>query len=417
MARGDVMVRWAQGLALLLALALAASVAAAQPTEAPASCERDDADATIAACSAQISAGQAPASSYQTRAEAYEGKGRYPEAIADRTQALALNPKDSEALGWRAIDYVHLGDRPHAITDYRAYLKLDPDDADGVGVEVAQIASTPAAAAKDPHSLGAALAHDPVAQYASLKAVFAQMVDVRSEGPAPREARRAAGIHDLIDCKEGGSYLGGVGDDASLVPIGDYADLAYQTASWTRRLQAMSYPQAAWGPLIDRFEKAQIARIQHEQDAAPAARPANADDQSSDEQAGDDLRDAQDAFATNLAKTLNAYRRAHPSLHLPPLKAEGGCGAVSTVVNVRSQPAGAVVMFIPVFFYKLCQAEGINPDDTNRCDRWREMVDGVVADVSGDYDYVAHWADGAIRKGRLSLNAVQNGATITLVKP
>jgi hypothetical protein len=86
-------------------------------------------------------------------------------------------------------------------------------------------------------------------------------------------------------------------------------------------------------------------------------------------------------------------------------------------VSIATEPLGAQVMFIPTFFYELCKAQRLDPDDTRRCNRWREAVDGRLSQVAGDYLYMARWPDGAIRRGTLSFTGMEDGQRVVLRKP
>jgi hypothetical protein len=111
------------------------------------------------------------------------------------------------------------------------------------------------------------------------------------------------------------------------------------------------------------------------------------------------------AFMKELVGRLNAYRQSQPALG--KVVHEGRCRQEITAgnINVRieTDPSGGSVFLIPTFFYDLCRAQNIDPDDTRRCNRWREAISGRTASVSGDYLYIVRWPDGASRRGKLSV--------------
>ena len=56
----------------------------------------------------------------------------------------------------------------------------------------------------------------------------------------------------------------------------------------------------------------------------------------------------------------------------------GGCGAGEVEVTIVTQPSGGQVLLAPSFYYELCRAQDIDPEDTRRCNRWREAHDGKL---------------------------------------
>ena len=69
-------------------------------------------------------------SNYCRRAFAYEGLGKYDEAIADCNVAIGLDPRDSSGYESRASVYHKTGQHDLAIADYTKAISLDPEPAD-----------------------------------------------------------------------------------------------------------------------------------------------------------------------------------------------------------------------------------------------------------------------------------------------
>jgi tetratricopeptide (TPR) repeat protein len=67
------------------------------------------------------------ANAYNNRGLAYHHQGSYIQAIADYTQAVALNPADADAYNNRGVAYADQGDHAHAIADYTQAIALNPD--------------------------------------------------------------------------------------------------------------------------------------------------------------------------------------------------------------------------------------------------------------------------------------------------
>jgi hypothetical protein len=184
------------------------------------------------------------------------------------------------------------------------------------------------------------------------------------------------------------------------------ANLAYDVWLWNRDLQP--YPKSVWEPRLAAFESSEIDRIIR--------------DPKSDDSA--DLR--AHGFSQTLAAEVNdAIRGQSPAL--TPIRVDGGCGAGEFGVRIVTEPKGAQVLFIPNFFYELCRAQHTDPEDTTKCKRWREAIDGTVQQVSGDYYYFAKWPDGVTRRGKLTFTHNEEGPfdescqctrpLITLAKP
>jgi tetratricopeptide (TPR) repeat protein len=64
---------------------------------------------------------------YRYRANAYANKGDYDRAIADYTEAIKLDPKDSLAYLYRGNLYLIKGDYDRTIADYTQAIRLDPN--------------------------------------------------------------------------------------------------------------------------------------------------------------------------------------------------------------------------------------------------------------------------------------------------
>jgi hypothetical protein len=77
-------------------------------------------------------------------------------------------------------------------------------------------------------------------------------------------------------------------------------------------------------------------------------------------------------------------------------------------MHLAMVPPDGQLYLIPVFLYKLCQAQHLDPSDRKACDRWTEVINGTAAYVSGSYVYMARWSDGVVRCGPLEFNVRQD---------
>ena len=64
---------------------------------------------------------------YYNRGIAYENLDNYAKAIADYTEALALDPEDADALLYRGLDKIRLGDKAGGEADIAAAKRIDPN--------------------------------------------------------------------------------------------------------------------------------------------------------------------------------------------------------------------------------------------------------------------------------------------------
>jgi hypothetical protein len=255
---------------------------------------------------------------------------------------------------------------------------------------------------------------DPRAHYQAIKQILEVLVEQEAQKTKrederylaelkrnnPSEWREAVAMRrewnsraDLYTCGNGADFLTDerTQDNDLIVPM---AQLATDTIELTRILR--KFPRQIWEAPVRNFEAQELGRII---------------------EAGGFSQDYQDrraAMLNALAPPLNDARQGNRSL--PEVTVDGGCGAGEITVNIETDPPGAQVLFIPTFFYELCKAQKLSPDDTERCNHWREAVSGSVASVSGDYVYVARWPDGSARRGKLSISPAQEGQTIRLGK-
>jgi tetratricopeptide (TPR) repeat protein len=405
----------ARCLIALALIAIAAPAALVTPAAAQgvaqSRCAQGSADACTAAIESGRYGGEALAGIYAARGQAYAEAGRHGAALDDFTSAIAADPRDALYLVFRGKEFEAQGRTEAAIADFRAALALSPTDSEA-GAALARLGSAPVVApAARGDGLTARIVADPAGQYAPAKAAFAGMLDANEVGV----------INDVAHCASGGDFLGvapvlpGGGDVNWRFPL--YADLAYDLAAWRLQLTAAHYPDAVWAPLLEGYEQARLVEIlaRSAPPVGAAARDADAAPDDVQDASGDAGGDADDrSFETRLLRTLDGYRAAHPALRLARFVRGGGCSGDDPPARVTTKPDGGVVRFIPMFYYRLCQAEGLDADDPAQCDRWRELREGVIADVAGDYAYEVRWPDGTVLKGRL---AVGGGDEVTLAEP
>lgn len=259
----------------------------------------------------------------------------------------------------------------------------------------ARPASTPAKA----KTTSALVSEDPKAQYLHIKKVFWETPAGTQGTVVPHQSAEDPNVmvYDIFSCTEGSELMRVAKDD----PVAPLLNLAYDVVYFSRALEASGYPKSVWGPLIQQFEDQhlllQIFAMGKLKDNYQSLWKSDS---------GKILMNAR------LVQELKSYREksAH---NLPKVIYEGECGAGEISIKIALTPRNGRVIFIPVFFYKLCKAQSLDPDNQTQCTRWREAAGGVLY-ASGDYFYRASWPDGTSRQGRLSFKGLQPGQTVTL---
>jgi hypothetical protein len=182
--------------------------------------------------------------------------------------------------------------------------------------------------------------------------------------------------YDLYLCNEAAQL--GMSDDA---PLGFATAVALHIEIYQAELTRLRVPESIWRPqlvALDQFGARSIQRFTGQL--------------RSYEQLDKDLREIE----KTLADSVIAYGRGSP--RLPQFTWEGGCGAGEQEVEITTTPRGAMVSYISLFQYKLCEARNVNPEDPARCDGWISAVK-VFEDMIGKYHYIATWPDGHQAKG------------------
>jgi hypothetical protein len=254
--------------------------------------------------------------------------------------------------------------------------------------------------------------NDPQRNYAAVKKIIVAL----DEAQRADEARRFGGgggggekptpyvptSFDLDHCESGSRYFGSAAQDDKIAAL---ADLAVDSKTWSSTLVLMKYPNQVWEPALRSYENAQLGEMRRAQGQQL--------------QAG--LQARKQAFMKQFASQLSSYQRSHPTLG--NVVNEGACHRPSREVRagnvglqISTDPMGGSVFLIPSFFYELCRAQNINPDDTVNCNRWREAISGRAASVAGDYVYFVRWPDGAMRRGKLSVVDREFGNVVVLRK-
>jgi hypothetical protein len=228
-------------------------------------------------------------------------------------------------------------------------------------------------------------------EYQSIKSKIHRMkFGVVKGRPIPR-------VLDLGQCDSDGFLISGVYRSDALDWL---VILATSIETRSNNLRAAGFPPRLWEPVLGEYESAQIA--------SAARLKADREEESR-------MKERSMRVHRELAATLNAYRRTNRAL--PRVIVEDDCGGSGTTIYVLTQPPGGSVYFIPSFYYDLCVAKNLNPEDRERCNRWEEPISmggpGPVFSGSGEYMYLALWGSGR-RKGKIDFDKVKGGVTLTI---
>lgn len=238
-------------------------------------------------------------------------------------------------------------------------------------------------------------------KYKAVKAVLQQFYE---HGVVPshveKEDYRSA-VYDLINCQEYGYYIGFANENDSKSEskvnddVADLTNLALNMVIWENDLRKLRIPEEIWRPVLEQYET----------DNLNLRSSANENEYKE----GD--------FSLGLAEKLNA-RMAEAGRSNPKFIEEGGCGAGGADVRFKLNPPDGQLFLIPVFLYKVCQAQHLIPTDFRSCSRWKEILDDSVPSLTGDYVYLARWADGVVRCGSVSEDDFwkKNESTIVITK-
>lgn len=232
---------------------------------------------------------------------------------------------------------------------------------------------------------------DPTEQYQAVKATMQQFYDrglLRSHIPFS-----GSGEYDLANCVEAGDFTGSFeGSNSRGKDISSPVNLAIRMVIWENDFRRLGVPDAVWKSFTSYYEVSSL----------PPFTP---------------LTEKQElAFNDRLVAALNRYRQ-QSGKPLPKFVIEGGCGSGEIEVHIALSPPDGQLFLIPIFNFKLCEVQHLNPADIKSCDRWKEILNGSAAYVAGGYMYQARWADGSLRCGLLGFtNANVGGKTYSIAK-
>ena len=198
-----------------------------------------------------------------------------------------------------------------------------------------------------------------------------------SDGTFDYEARSEGTNYNLHSC-------GDMETDLGLDPEGDFATdsltrIAGYYHMWTNHLPKIGYPSEAVETSVREVEKKLLASVinnnEHQLDYEYLILQMN-----------------------SLATELNTIR-SNRKLQAPPLEVMDECGGGRIQVNFKT-PTGVKMFMLPSFFARLCEKQGIDPYDRSACNQYWEIIDGMEAQLSGVYTYIAEWPDGTVKTGQ-----------------
>src|SRR5262249_31946560 len=139
----------------------------------------------------------------------------------------------------------------------------------------------------------------------------------------------------------------------------------HDIVEWRNNLRLLGYPETIWRPLLTEFEDEKLSEIGGRGRAAT-------------HEVAADGYSGQARCGAQLVKALDAYR-VQSGQTVPRVTYNPSCGAGEISVRITTSPPGARVLFIPAFYYYLCQSQNIDADDTKICNYWRDQPEGMLA--------------------------------------
>jgi hypothetical protein len=171
-----------------------------------------------------------------------------------------------------------------------------------------------------------------------------------------------------------------------------YAEIADVAISYRRALNELGYRSSVAAQTIADFERYEVRRADG---MNPESFPQRGRDRYSS--GGFPLWDN---LYIAIQQDMSVYSRSHPALR--GFVPEGGCGGGGIAMTIEAVPQPARIFIIPSFYYEVCKAQGVNPNDMSGCDHWREIIGQSIDDISGEYHYLVRWHDGITRRGVLN---------------
>lgn len=215
--------------------------------------------------------------------------------------------------------------------------------------------------------------------------------------------------YDVIDCNA----------EAPVLDPGDpvtsrYGATALAIARLRNEFERLKYPLATYaGPLLV-LEKALIENDTKRLDLPVDEAAADA----AGSEAEDAYEDARYQAYVALAAAVEA-NRARLAPKLPPVVAEGGCGAGDGgPIIIKTAPPGGEVLLVNAFAFKVCTRKQPDPWDRFKC-KWTEIETGTEKQLAGRYVYQVRWPDGTVRKGTRDIvpdYGTEEAVTVTFKK-
>ncbi len=240
-------------------------------------------------------------------------------------------------------------------------------------------------------------------QYYLIKSQLQQfLIKEKSFSEIPLNEKFYKDQYDLFFCDNAATHIG-YSTDGKYDLVDDFAELSFIVIVLQNDLNKLGYPLSIYKSLLDNFEKEQITlRILEYKKGLISSldRPS---------------RNHLQLTRERIVSQLNSYRKQN-NHNIKELIIDGGCGDGEIAIKIRTIPSGGKVYLIPIFFYRLCNVEGVNPDNTIFCPYWREPHADLLINVSGDYCYIVKWKDGSIKNGKVNFDKVEEGQVIIFRK-
>jgi len=243
-----------------------------------------------------------------------------------------------------------------------------------------------------PTTSTAGILADPAAGYGLIKRLVAGMPEVAERLAAP-EAVGTGSAEWNFGCPIVTAAVGPDADHAGLL-----TDLALMSVVERAEIVKLGYAKAEVDRIFDGLEAKRLAALK--------AVLRNAAD--ADIAYGKVQRDTEKAAVAAFARLRAGMKRKPMRIVVPEECFDEGFSK-----SVVTEPPGGKVRLLADFAERLCRAQGLDPTDPARCDRWTEADAEASAAHWGRYRFTIVWTDGRSASGTVDI-AVDGSETVTI---
>ncbi|MBT9290083.1 hypothetical protein [Prosthecodimorpha staleyi] len=256
-------------------------------------------------------------------------------------------------------------------------------------------AAPPASVGPAPQTSTAGIRADPAAGYALVKRLIAGLPEVAERLAAAEAAGTGSEVWDF-GCPIVTVAAGPDADHAGLL-----VDLALMSVVARAEIVKLGYAKVEVDRILDGLEAKRLA----------ALKPVLRDATDADIAYSKVQRETEKAAVAAFAKLRAGMKRKPMRIVVPEECFDEGFSK-----SVVTEPPGGKVRLLADFAERLCRAQGLDPADPARCDRWTAADAEAAVGHWGRYRYAIAWADGRSATGTVDI-AVDQAETVTIPPP